>query len=105
MFVITRRYTRPSEDILWYNEKIDFIVELEEFRSHLNSTYVSTGKLLFQETQAENGLTICYTGMWDSKESFDQYNTDVVLQKYWTIKDQYNASVGIIAGPQEFFEK
>ena len=105
MFVITRRYTRPSTDIMWHTEKSDYILELEEFRNHLFATYVNTEKLLFQETQIENELTMCYTGMWDSKESFDQYDTDTILQKFWTIKDQYNQSVGIITGPKETSER
>ena len=100
MITVTRKYTRPSVDVAWHFSKTEYAAELTEFKEHLRENYIVTGKLLFQEP-TEDLLTMTYTGIWDSRESFDLYDVDPILQKYWSIKDQYNASVGITMGPKE----
>lgn len=99
MIQYTRSYTRPSTLVAWWFE-VTLAVPRSVFHDRMIAAYYATGKVLLEDTViSPDGLTLTWTGMWESEVAFNEYDVDSVLSTYWVLKDEYNTSVDIIKGP------
>ncbi len=95
MILITKTTTRPSTSVPWHFETPE--LNLDNFRSHLDLTYVQPGYLISQNNEvSEDGLTLTYTAIWQDLQSYQQYDTDPVLQVFWDERDAYYAANNVV---------
>lgn len=97
MFELTRTYTRPNTDTPWHGE----IIDKTEFINRLSSVYIEPKKILSNSTSiSEDGLSKTFHMLFDSEESYIQYDTDPILNTFWSARAEYNTVMGIIMGPK-----
>ena len=78
MYTIIRKVTRPNISLEFRN-MLHESVSLET-RKHFSDNYKITNKCLIVNTElSSNQLEMTTTMVWDSKESWDQYQADSVL--------------------------
>jgi len=82
-------YTRPSTDVAWPPKN-------EARRAYMNEHYVNTGKLLVNETiDSPNGLQQVVQRQFATKEDWDEFKNDPVLQPYKDSSHAYMQANGI----------
>ena len=88
-----RTFTRSLIDIPWHG----VILTTDEHRTHLNATYMVTGKIVFKErTESDDGLSFTVKYVFDTIESLREYEADPVIMAYATARRAYNTSMGIV---------
>lgn len=93
MIKVTKVRTRPSVDVPFRRQMMPI-----ELRSYREDTYVSTGKLLSEQTTfSEDRLTMTYVAVWADRESFDAYDADPLLNAFWAARDAAQLDSGIVA--------
>lgn len=78
MYTITRKVTRPSTELEFRNMMHETIAP--EIKSYWVSTYKETMKcMLVDVSLSDDGLEMLTTMIWDSKDSWNEYQADPVL--------------------------
>ena len=99
MITFSRSYIRPTTTILFHN----LVLDNTEYSQHLVSNYINTGKLIDQWMDfSADSLVMTYNAVWTDRESFDEHNSDPILNKYWTARDEYCSTNNIILEPGIF---
>lgn len=99
MITFSRTYIRPNTTVPFHNQVLDNT----EYRQHLVSNYINTGKLIEQSTvYSEDSLSMTYNAVWADRESFDEHNADPILNKYWTARDEHCSANNVILEPGIF---
>lgn len=97
MILFTNVFTRTNPNILFHNQVLDGT----SFVRHLKTNYIDTQKLLSQWwEQSQDQLVMTYKAVWISREAFDEYTNDSVLQQYWIERDLYCDQNNITIGPR-----
>jgi hypothetical protein len=79
MYTLTRKVTRPNTALEFRNMLHESVSA--EVRQHWVTTYKDPGKCLFVNTEmSETGLEMITTMFWDSKDSWNEYQNDPILQ-------------------------
>jgi hypothetical protein len=64
------------------------------------TAYYATGKVLTENVVlSTDQLSWTWTGIWIDETAYIEYDTDPILNSFWTVKDEYNITNGIIKGP------
>jgi hypothetical protein len=88
-----RTFTRPLIDIPWHGA----ILTTDEHRTHLNTTYMVTGKIIFKEKiESNDGLSFTVKYVFDTTASLSEYESDPVIIAYANARRAYNTSMGIV---------
>lgn len=78
MYIIIRKVTRPNTSLEFRNMLHESVAP--ETRQHWVETYKVTGKcVLVDAVLSENQLEMNTTMIWDSKDSWDEYQADPIL--------------------------
>jgi hypothetical protein len=93
MYQIIKKIVRP-------NESVDFpflpTVMDPIHIGHFTANYNVTGKRIFHRAEpGENSLERMIIMLWDSKESWDEFNADPVMQEMRDKTSQLFAELGI----------
>lgn len=93
MLIVTTTLTRPSVDVPFYDSGADW-------RAHVRSTYVSTGKLAEPFAEADkvrsaDGLSMTMTSRWRSVADNVDYLVDPNADAMKAARDAYSAEHGI----------
>lgn len=102
MIVVTRKYTRPSADVAWHTDVPAHELLDNALMKRLKIVYIKSGKLKMQHWNQLDDLNRVHVSVWDSQESFEQYDTDPEFNEFMRLRDAYNSAVGITIGPKEF---
>jgi hypothetical protein len=89
MILAKRTFRRPSIDIPWFFN----ILDKSEFISRYNEIYLP--HLVFDLQDYDNPLVAKFLVVWDTIETHNNYKTDPILSKFWTLRDQYNEEMGV----------
>ena len=96
MYKITVKHTRPSVDVEFYSvmgEDDDSVA----FRSHWDTTYKQTSKLIFLDNQISGDqLTLITTMLWESETAYNEAIADTIVSNKWALRKQYNITNGIV---------
>lgn len=96
MISITKTTTRPNTSVLWHSDP-SLNIFTADFFTHLDLTYIMPGHLISQgNTFSEDGLVMTYTALWEDLTSYQQYDTDPVLQTFWDARNSYYATNGVV---------
>jgi hypothetical protein len=97
MVTFKRTFTRPSTDVLWYNQTN------RPSASFLSAwtDYVGQNKVAESTTYTVDGLTMIYQATWSSLEDFHHYDHNPELDAWWVYRDEYNAANSIIMGEKK----
>jgi hypothetical protein len=91
MIRITNVFQRPTANVPFHN--VNMTPELFE---HIKTTYKDTGKLVTIEvTKSEDLLTQTAVWGWNTEEDYDAYLADPILQEWFEIVRDHNASNNI----------
>ena len=94
----TKVTTRPGTDVPWHFDKSLGIATLE-LQKYINETYRKTGKLISDSNfVSKDGLKLTYTALWDSMESYNEYDVDPAFDEFRAKRNAYYASSGCIVG-------
>ena len=97
MFTLSRTYTKPDTNTPWHGE----IIDKTEFSERLNSAYINTNKIVSNSMElSEDALSLTFHMVFDSEESYIEYDTDPILNNFWSARAEYNTIMGIVAGPK-----
>lgn len=94
MFQVINKQTRPNVNVAFY---IPASNDTQEFKNHMDSTYLSTGKLItFDHNISSNGLELISTTVWSNESSFNEWKNDSVVQENFTApRNAHNIANGI----------
>jgi len=88
-YTIVDIYTRPSTDIAFFSNWSDL-------QSHVETTYLATGKLLSTEiASSSDQLTKTITRTFVDQAAYDQWHTDPVMVAGIVGPKEYNNANGI----------
>ena len=94
MIQVTRTFTRPNVSIPWHDEANSFAL----FRDHASNTYFKTNNIILSQSPiSDDLLSRTFLQIWTSQDYHSEWLNDPYLLEYWTLRDTYNAFVGIIA--------
>jgi hypothetical protein len=84
MFVVTRKQTRPNTTVEFFAIR-NFPDPLGEFKQYMDTTYMSTGKLIdSDETISEDGLTKTIVTTWVDEAAATQWVNDPICNEKFT---------------------
>jgi hypothetical protein len=96
MYQIISKHTRPSVDVEFYSvmgEDADSV----SFRSHWDTTYKQTSKLVFLDNQlSSDSLTLVTTMLWESERAYNEAIADPIVSNIWNLRREYNNANGIV---------
>ena len=79
MYQVIKKLTRPNLDTPWPNIEVSISVAHSE---HLNVNYLSTGKHIFRNIEDDvNGLERTLTVLWESKDVYEEFVADSLMQE------------------------
>lgn len=90
MILAKRAFRRPSASIPWHSDTLD----KSEFIERYNELYLP--HLIFDHRNFDDPFVAKFLSVWDTWETHSNYRTDEILQKFWTLRDQYNQENGIV---------
>ena len=93
MILTSRTYHRPDISVEWHNKVVE--EGKPEFIERLRTEYAND--LVLNTVNHDDDLTVTFTTVWNTRERYEQYRVDPILQVFWAARDAYNASVGITA--------
>jgi hypothetical protein len=94
MIQVTRTFTRPNASILWHDEVHSFL----PFREHMTKNYFHTNKIIiFQSPISEDKLSRTFMQIWMNQDYHTEWLNDPHFQEFFTLRDTYNTSIGIVA--------
>lgn len=92
MFIVTRKYTRPSEDIKFW--------KIPAEGAELFNTRYKDKCLYRNRTLENNNLTMTIQTIWESKEAHAEYIADADFKIYFAARNIYNQENNItVDGP------
>jgi hypothetical protein len=95
MIIIKRVFNRPTPEIPWHFE----VIQPDEDWMFRWDYYVGEEKIIkWEHNISEDQLTLNYYAEWESVEAVHEYDHDTGMDQYWTIRDEYNAMVGVTMG-------
>lgn len=78
MYIITRKVTRPNTSLEFRNMLHESVTT--EVRKHWVDSYKTTGKcIIVNSTLSPDSLEMTTTMIWDSKDSWNEYQADPVM--------------------------
>lgn len=77
MYIVTRKVTRPNTSLEFRNMLHESVTNY--VRAYWISTYKNTKCVLVDSSLSSDGLEMTTTMIWDSKDSWDEYQNDPVL--------------------------
>ena len=78
MYKNTRKVTRPNTSVEFRNMLHESVSQ--NVKEHWIANYKNNGKCLSVESEtSSNGLEMTTVTMWDSKDSWDQYQADPIF--------------------------
>jgi len=90
MIEVTKIISRPNADIgMWFQTTAG--QKYSEYRTIIYGTKISSTNIT-----SSDGLTLVYSSVWDSQESFDEMMADPIIQKSISDFNEYNIENGII---------
>jgi hypothetical protein len=87
MYQVKYVYTRPSVDIIHYEFP-------QEFLEYVWENY-SDSRIYNEKEISEDGLSLTQITFWTSKEAFDKYQADPIIQGYLDKKRTYSQENGL----------
>jgi hypothetical protein len=93
MYQMIKKLVRPNLETEWPDSKILTPVEHVE---HFSKNYIDTGKQIFRNIEDDTtGLERTVTVLWESKEIWEEFNADPVMQSMRDTNSQRLQSLGI----------
>ena len=105
------KHTRPNTNIPFYPPESTYYFDTDVSSSNLYtyfvSTYIDSGifNIVNIPTISEDGLTITYETIYPSREVFQTYLDDPIINSNWEINDAYFAQNGILETCDRFLEE
>lgn len=98
MFKTVYQITRPSTEVEFFNMRDSLLIS-ENSKDHLQNSYIITGKIVsFVNELSEDTLSMSSTTIWDSKNSYNEFNSDpIIVEGVINVREQYRTSNGIEA--------
>lgn len=90
MILAKRAFRRPSSSIPWHSD----ILDRSEFIKRYNELYLP--HLIVGKKNFDDPFVAKFLSVWDTWETHINYRSDEILQKFWTLRDQYNQENGIV---------
>lgn len=88
MYQITNTYTRPNTDVNFFDPDHDSLI------AHVWENY-SESRLYGNKEVSTDGLTLVQTSLWVSREAFESYSADPIVQNFLNNKKNYLIANGI----------
>jgi hypothetical protein len=93
---IIRQYDRPNLEVAWWNTIIP-----QDVKDHYDYEYIDKGKLIEEWAESEDGLTLYHNSLYLSVDpaEYNHWKNDPIVQNWFTVREEYCNSVGIIIHP------